>query len=173
MLVLVTKQFNIHQVESVLFGSLITISDRDLLVLLVTSVSATIIGGWIFNRSMLVSFNPVMARARKLSPVLTDYIFVVILTIVVVASLKLVGALLVLVLIVVPAAGAQNIAGNLKSFFWISTLLSTISTVFGLLVSGFLPVPTGGCIVLVSSIIFYATLLMRTIFGRSGVHQGV
>ncbi len=172
MLVLVTKQFNIHQVESVLFGSLITISDLDLLVLLVTSTIAAITGFWIFNRSMLVSFNPVMARARGFSPIISDYIFVVILTMVVVASLKLVGALLVLVLVVVPAAAAQNIAGNLKSFFWISTALSTVSTVFGLILSGFLPVPTGGCIVLVSSLIFYTTLICKPLFGRSGVHQG-
>jgi zinc transport system permease protein len=172
MLVLVTKQFNIHQVESVLFGSLITITDLDLLVLLITAAIAAVTGFWIFNRSMLVSFNPVMARARGFSPIISDYIFVVILTMVVVASLKLVGALLVLVLVVVPAAGAQNIAGNLKSFFWISTALSTISTVFGLVLSGFLPVPTGGCIVLVSSLIFYGTLLCKPLLGRSGVNQG-
>jgi len=172
MLVLVTKQFNIHQVESVLFGSLITLSDKDLLILLINAALATVIGLKIFNRSMLVSFNPVVARSRGFNPVLLDYLFVSVLTMVVVASLKLAGSLLVLVLIVVPAAGAQNIASSLKSFFWISTGLSTASTVFGLLLSGYLPVPTGGCIVLVSSVIFYGTLLLRPLFGRSGVQQG-
>lgn len=172
MLVLVTKQFNIHQVESVLFGSLITINDGDLLLLAMISISAVLLGSWIFNRAMLVSFNPVMARARGINPVVLDYIFVTLLTVVVVASLKLVGALLVLVLIVVPAAGAQNIAKNLRSFFWLSTLISSVSTVLGLFLSGFLPVPTGGCIVLVSSLVFYCTLLLKPLFGKSGVHQG-
>jgi zinc transport system permease protein len=172
MLVLVTKQFNIHQVESVLFGSLITITDQDILVLALISTSAILLGMWIFNRAMLVSFNPMMARARGLNPVLLDYIFVTLLTTVVVASLKLVGALLVLVLIVVPAAAAQNIAKNLAAFFWISTLIAGVSTVFGLLLSAFLPVPVGGCIVLVSALIFYATLLLKPILGISGVHQG-
>ena len=41
MLVLVTKQFNIHQVEAILFGSLITLTDGDLLALAFTSVVAT------------------------------------------------------------------------------------------------------------------------------------
>lgn len=171
MLVLVTKQFNIHQVEGILFGSLITITDLDLIVLLLTSTFSAISGLWLFNRAMLVSFNPIMAKSRNINPILSDYLFVMILTIVIVSSLKLVGALLVLVLIVVPAAGAQNIASNLRSFFWLSTIISTISTVMGLILSAFLPVPIGGCIVLVSSIVFYTTLLIRPVLGRSNIHQ--
>lgn len=172
MLVLVTKQFNIHQVESILFGNLITINDQDLYILFFSSIAALITGLWIFNRSMLVSFNPVMARARGFNPILIDYIFVVLLTIIVVSSLKLIGALLVLVLIVVPAAGAQNIARGLRSFFWVSVLLSSASTIAGLLLSGYMPVPTGGTIVLVASFFFYCTLLLRPIFGRSAMQQG-
>lgn len=172
MLVLVTKQFNIHQVEAILFGSLITLNDKDLLLLLVTAAIALGIGGFIFNRTMLISFNPVIAKARGLRPVLMEYVFITILTAVVVASLKLVGALLVLILIVVPAAGAQNIAGNLRQFFWLAVVFATISTVAGLLVSGVWPVPTGGAIVLVASVLFYGTLILKPLFGRSMVRQG-
>jgi zinc transport system permease protein len=166
MLVMVTKQFNIHQVEAILFGSLITIGDTDLLVLVVTAIIASLVGGLVFNRTLLVSFNPVMAEARGHNTVLLEYIFIAVLTAVVVASLKLIGALLVLVLIVVPAAGAQNIAGNLRQFFWLTIGFSTISTTVGLLISGRWPVPTGGAIVLVSSVVFYGTLLVRPLFGR-------
>jgi len=172
LLVLVTKQFNIHQVEGILFGSLITITDLDLLVLLVTAGLCALIGLYLFNRAMLVSFNPIMAKTRRINPILTDYLFVTILTVVIVSSLKLVGALLVLVLIVVPAAGAQNIARNLASFFWLSTVIATLSTVCGLLLSAFLSVPIGGCIVLVSSAIFYTTLIIRPLMGPSNIHQG-
>lgn len=168
MLVLVTKQFNIHQVESVLFGNLITINDQDIFILLGTAVAAVASGLWIFNRAMLVSFNPVMARARGHNPVLIDYVFVVMLTVVVVSSLKLIGALLVLVLIVVPAAAAQNVAKGLRGFFWLSVLLSTASTITGLLLSGYLPIPTGGTIALMASVFFYITLLLRPILARNG-----
>lgn len=168
MLVLVTKQFNIHQVESILFGNLITINDQDLYILFATTLLTVCSGYWIFNRAMLVSFNPVMARARGFNPIVNDYIFILLLTVVVVSSLKLIGALLVLVLIVVPAAGAQNIARGLRSFFWISVALSTVSTVFGLLLSGYLPIPTGGTIAMVASLLFYITLVMRSFMGKAG-----
>ena len=171
MLVVVTKQFNIHQVEAILFGSLITLTDGDLLALVFSSLVVTVIFCITFNRTMLVGFNPVLAKARGINPVLLEYIFITLMTTVVVASLKLIGALLVLVLIVVPAAGAQNIVGNLRQFVWVSITFSTVSTGSGLLLSGLFPVPTGTAIVLVSSILFYATLMMRSLFGRSAVRQ--
>ena len=172
MLVVVTKQFNIHQVEAILFGSLITLTDGDLLVLVFSSLVVTVFFCITFNRTMLVGFNPVLAKARGVNPVLLEYVFITLMTTVVVASLKLIGALLVLVLIVVPAAGAQNIVGGLRQFIWVSIVFSTVSTASGLLLSGLFPVPTGTAIVLVSSILFYATLMMKPLFGRSAVRQG-
>jgi zinc transport system permease protein len=161
MLVLVTKEFNIHQVESVLFGSLLTLKDTDLALLLGTALLTAVVGGLYYGRWMLVSLSPALARARGLRPIALDYGFIVLLTLVVVSSLKLVGALLVLVLIVVPAAGAQNVTRNLRQYFWLSVGLSTISTVGGLMVSSVWPIPTGSAIVLVSSVLFYVTLLLR------------
>lgn len=172
MLVVVTNNFNIHQVEGILFGSLITLTDNDLLTLAGASVVVGIIFCFIFNRIMLVAFNPVLAKARGLQPVVLEYIFIILMTIVVVASLKLIGALLVLVLIVVPAAGAQNVVSNLRQFVWVSIVFSTISTTVGLLLSALFPIPSGAVIVLVSSLLFYSTLILRPLFGKSGVQQG-
>jgi zinc transport system permease protein len=172
MLVLVTKQFNVHQIEAILFGSLITLNNNDLIFLIIIAFIAAIIGGLIFNRTMLAAFNPIMAKARGVRPVLMEYIFITVLTAVIVASLKLVGALLVLVLMVVPAAGAQNISRNLVQFFWLTIVFSTISTVVGLFVSALWPVPTGASIVLVASIVFYGTLVLKPIFGKGEVQQG-
>ncbi|MGX9727377.1 MAG: metal ABC transporter permease [Candidatus Electronema sp. VV] len=172
LMIVVTSQFNIHQVEGILFGSLITLTDKDLLVLAVTALAAGILFACNFNRFMLASFNKTLAKARGLSPVFLEYFFVVLMTAVVVASLKLIGSLLVLVLIVVPAAGAQLLASNLRRFVWLSMLFSTISTVLGLLLSGFLPVPSGAVIAVVSSLLFYAALLLRPLLAKGGPNQG-
>ncbi|MDH4318386.1 MAG: metal ABC transporter permease [Desulfobulbaceae bacterium] len=172
MLVVVTNNFNIHQVEGILFGSLITLTDNDLMALAVASVVVGLLFCFIFNRIMLVAFNPILAKARGLRPVFLEYFFIVLMTIVVVASLKLIGALLVLVLIVVPAAGAQNIVNNLRQFVWVSIVFSTISTTVGLLLSALFPIPSGAVIVLVSSLLFYGTLMLKPLFGKSGIQQG-
>ncbi len=172
MMIVVTNQFNIHQVEAILFGSLITLTDMDLITLAIVSVVVGLFFSATFNRIMLGGFNPILAKARGLNPVVLEYVFVTLMTIVVVASLKLIGALLVLVLIVVPAAGAQNVVSNLRQFVWVSVVFSTLSTAIGLLLSGLLPIPSGAVIVLVSSILFYGSLLLKPILSRSGVSQG-
>lgn len=172
MLVLVTRQFNVHQIEAILFGSLITLKDADLLLLAGVGLAAAAAGWWLNNRTMLVSLNPAMAKVRGHDPVLLDYVFITVLTAVVVSSLKLVGALLVLVLVVVPAAGAQNLARGLRCFFWLSVVFATISSVAGLVLSGIWPVPTGAAIVLVATVLFYLTVLLRPLLGRATIAQG-
>ena len=171
MVALVAKRFDIHRVEATLFGSLITLRDGDLLLLAGTLLGALLVCRFLFNAFMLSSLNPALARARGLNPVLLDYVFVALATAVVVAGLKIVGALLILVMIVVPAAAARNVAANLRQFFWISLLLSTLSAVGGLLVSGWWPIPTGGAIAAVSGALFYITLAARPLLSRPDVQS--
>jgi zinc transport system permease protein len=169
MLVLVTKRFDVHQVEAMLFGSLLTLSQSDLLLIALTGGGAALILVGIFNPFMLMCFNPVLAKARNASPVAIEYLFVLTATLVVVSSLKLIGALLVLALIVVPAAAAGNIARNLGTYFWASVVLSTFSTLAGLLVSSYSSVPTGAAIVLVASGIFYLTWLGKVVTSSTAI----
>jgi zinc transport system permease protein len=171
-LVLVTKRFDVHQVEAILFGSLLTLSESDLLLIaLIGALAASILVG-IFNPFMLMCFNPVLARARNAKPVLIEYLFVLTATLVVVSSLKLIGALLVLALVVVPAAAAGNVAGNLRAYFWSSVLIATFSTLTGLALSSYSSVPTGAAIVLVASGVFYLTWLKKIFADVSPVNQG-
>ncbi|MCW5212091.1 metal ABC transporter permease [Desulfobulbus sp. TB] len=173
LMIVVTKQFNIHMVQSILFGSLITLNDKDLIILFLASIIVAIVFSCNFNNFMLSSFNRTLAKTRDKSPVFLEYLFVTLMTIVVVSSLKLVGALLVLVLIVVPAAGAQLIAVNLRCFVWLSILFSTISTTLGLLLSILMvEVSSGAVIALVSSVLFYGALISRPLLSRGGPNQG-
>jgi len=167
MLSLVSKRFDIHQVEATLFGSLLTLRDEDLAFLAATALLAAAVGGGLYNAFLVSSVNPALARVRGLSPVLLDYVFIALATVVVVGGLKFVGALLILVMIVVPAAAAQNVAANLRQFFWTSLGLSTLSAVGGLAVSAVWPVPTGGAIALVSSALFGVTAAVRPFLGHS------
>ncbi len=169
MVALVSKRFDIHQIEGTLFGSLLTLRDADLAILLATAALAALAGGFLFNDLVLASLSPSLAAARGKRPALLDYVFVTLATAVVVAGLKLVGALLVLVMIVVPAAAAQNVASNLRQFFFASVALSTLAAAGGLFLSGFLPVPTGGAIALVSTALFYLTLAWRPLRRRREV----
>jgi zinc transport system permease protein len=167
LLVAVTQRFNIHQIQAVMFGDVLTVTDTDLLLLLVLGA----IGGVYFVRSynghLLASLNPDLAAIRSDRTALADYLFVAALAVVIVCSLKIVGAFLVEALIVVPAASARNLSRSLKSWVWLSILFALLGSVFGLVLSSWFPVPSGGAIVLALSGIFVLTFFMHVVRGKS------
>jgi len=58
LLVAVTKRFNIHQVEAVMFGSLLTVTDTDLAILLATGCVITVVFAWITTSSCSTASTP-------------------------------------------------------------------------------------------------------------------
>ncbi len=110
LLVVVTRQFNVHQVESVLFGSLLTVTDADLLLLLAVGAVVAVVLIWQYNNLLLDSLSPSLARVAGAESAFLDYLFAILLTLSIVVSLKIIGALLVEALVLVPAAAARNLA---------------------------------------------------------------
>src|SRR4051812_31323876 len=133
LLVAVTKQFNIHQIESVMFGSLLTVTDGDLGLLLIVALGVGALLAWHYNGLLLDSLNRPLAEVSGVRTALVEYLFVVLLTMAIVVSLKVIGALLVEALVVVPAAAARNLARTTRGYLaWsvIAALLTGISGIF-------------------------------------------
>jgi zinc transport system permease protein len=161
LLVALTRQFNVHQVESVLFGSLLTVTDGDLLLLVVVGAFVALMLAREYNRLLLDSLNPSLAAVSGASSVYLDYFFAVLLTLSIVVSLKIIGALLVEALVVVPAAAARNLAGSTRAYLAWSVAVAFLAGSGGLVVSTRFLVPTGGAVVLAVSAIFFLTLAFK------------
>ena len=110
LLVALTRQFNVHQVESVLFGSLLTVTDGDLGLLVGVGIVVAVLLVRQYNHLLLDSLSPPLATVAGAEPAYLEYFFALLLTLSIVVSLKIIGALLVEALIVVPAAAARNVA---------------------------------------------------------------
>lgn len=160
LLVAVTRQFNVHQVESVLFGSLLTVTDADLLLLLTVGVSVAILLARQYNRLLLDSLNQPLASVSGADSAFLEYFFAILLTVAIVVSLKIIGALLVEALVVVPAAAARNLARGTRSYLLWSVAIAFLAGAGGLGISTQLLVPTGGAVVLAVSTIFFVTLIV-------------
>jgi zinc transport system permease protein len=158
LLVAVTKRFNIHQIEAVMFGSLLTVTDRDILLL---GGLAVVIGGILvrhYNVLLLDSVSPSLAKVEGAPSAFLDYLFVALLSMAIVVSLKVIGALLVEALVVVPAAAARNLARSTRGFLLWSIACALLAGCGGLFVSAEVQVPSGGAVVLLLSAVFFATL---------------
>jgi zinc transport system permease protein len=171
LLVAVTRLFNIHQVESVMFGSLLTVTDTDLLLLTAVGVGVALLLAQHYNGLLLDSLHPSLAQVEGVDAAYVDYLFAVLLTAAIVVSLKIIGALLVEALVVVPAAAARNLSRSTRSYLLTSIAVAFVASAGGLAISTRLLVPTGGAVVLALSLLFFVTLALgalgRRLAGRA------
>lgn len=165
LLIYISGKANIHMIESVLFGSILTISDFDLKILLFTVIFLIILIIPFYNKILLSSFNRHIAIVKNINVVLLEYVFIIMITIITVASVKIVGATLVEALLLIPAASAKNLSKSMKSFVLYSIVFSTISTLIGIILPLELgiSIPSGPAIILVSALIFLITFIIKNI----------
>jgi zinc transport system permease protein len=168
LLLYVSAKINTHVMESVLFGSILTVDALDMNILMVVTLLCAVIGLPLYNHMLLASLNPSLAHARGVYVRTMEYTFVVLVTFVTVACLKIVGAVLVEALLLIPAAAARNISRTLGQFVAGSVVIATISCLLGVLLpmQFELPVPTGGAIILIAAIMFVLTTIVRATFSR-------
>ncbi|MAE72178.1 MAG: zinc ABC transporter permease [Gemmatimonadetes bacterium] len=166
LLVAVTKRFNIHQIEAVMFGSLLTVTDRDLVLLAGVGLAVGLVLCRRYNELLLDSVSPTLSRFESGRSAFNEYLFVVLLTCAIVVSLKVIGALLVEALVVVPAAAARNLSRSMRAYLLWSVGLALLACVGGLFISNHLLVPTGGAIVLSVGALFFVTLAMAGVRRR-------
>ena len=76
-------------------------------------------------------------------------------------SIKWVGLLIINALLILPAAAARNLAGNMRTYHLLSVLIAVFCGVAGLLLSYYTDIATGPMIVLLASGVFFLTFLKR------------
>ena len=147
---------------SFLFGSILLISNEDTIMIL--GISAGIIATLtIMQKQFLhLTFNEEQAKLVGLRTTLLNYTFVVLASITVVTSMRLVGVLLISALIVIPNISAMMFGKGFKKTVIISMSISVISVVSGILVSYFLNVAPSGTIVVISVGILVGTLILKS-----------
>ncbi len=166
-LLYVTAKVNMHVLDNILFGSILTVNDTDMNVLLLIGALCIAVGIPTYNHMLLASFNPSLAQVRGVNARLYDYVFVLMITVITVACLKIVGAVLVEALLIIPAAAARNISRSMKGFFFYSVIFATVSCFLGIIVpmQFEIPVPSGGAIILAASFLFAITAGLRAFSG--------
>lgn len=168
LLLFVSAKVNTHILEAVLFGSVLTVSDIDMNVLLGVTLLVLVVGIPLFNRMLLSSINPGLARVRGVPVTLLEYIFVLMITLVTVACLKIVGAVLVEALLLIPAAAARNVVRSMRGFVLLSMVISTLCCIAGVILpmQFDLPLPSGGAIIMIAAIFFVFTTIIRATMVR-------
>ena len=107
-----------------------------------------------FKQLLFYSFDPIGAEVKGLNTNFLNYLFLVILSVAIVASLKTVGIILVLSMLLIPAAASKQVTNTFLTSIFVSILFGVVSSVSGLYFSYFFNLPSGPTMSLVATSIF-------------------
>jgi len=158
-LVLMSQGGNFNKYSSYLIGDVLSITTSEIVMLFVTLLATIAFWSILFNKLVLSGVNSAIANSRKVKSDMINLIFIILVAVVVMISIKWVGILIINSLLILPAATARNIAKNMKQYTLLSVMFSMVSCLIGLVLSYYLEAAAGATIVLVSSVFFVVSLL--------------
>jgi zinc transport system permease protein len=148
---------------SFLFGSILLISQEELFIIIALSAGIMAILLPLYKKFTYITFDEEQAKVSGLQVSKLNYLFIVLASIAVIASIRLVGILLISSLIVIPNITAMMFGKGFKKTAAISGAVAVSSVISGIMISYAANVATGGTIVLVLVVGFLATLTAKKI----------
>ena len=149
--------------EDLLFGQILAVSTTDVYIvvsLLLTVFTVVIV---YFKQLLFYSFDPIGAEVKGLNTTFLNYLFLILLSIAIVGSLQTVGIILVLSMLIIPAAAAKLVTDTFVTSIKVSVFFGIISSISGLYLSYFLNLPSGPSMSLVATGIFVLSFLFNKI----------
>ena len=154
-IVILSKSGGFAKYSSYLIGDILTVSPSYIKILAVVLVITYIIWYFVYNNLLLLSINPSLSSSRGVKNARTETIFVVIVAVAVMLSIKQIGILTINSLLILPAAAARNIASNSRQYHVISTAISVFCGVFGLIISFYADTAAGATMVLLAAGVYF------------------
>ena len=146
--------------EDLLFGQILAVSTLD--VFIIFGLSSVVLSTlfFFFKQILFYSFDPIGAQVRDLNVTFLNYLFLIILSLSIVGSLQTVGIVLVLSMLLIPAATAKLISKTFVKSIKISAFFGGVSSVAGLYLSYYFNLPSGPTMSLVASGIFGISFIL-------------
>jgi ABC-type Mn2+/Zn2+ transport system permease subunit len=145
--------------DNALFGSILGISGGQIVALLAVALATAAFIAARYRALLFVTFDPEVAEASGVNTRRLDSVFMVILSLAILATLTVIGVTLVAAMLVIPAVVARMLTDSFSRMLVLSTGLGAICGLVGMYLSYFAGVPSGTMIVLTGASVFLVVLL--------------
>jgi len=156
---------------SYLFGSILAVSAGDLRLMLVIAVVVLAFVLVFYRLLLAISFDEVFSTVRNVPVGWLSMVMIVLIGLTVVITMRVVGLILVIALLTIPPAIANLFVREMRSIMVLSTGLSLLFTISGLLISYALNLPSGAVIILVASLGYAAAAAFRQLRARGRMRK--
>ena len=146
---------------SYLFGSVSAVSRQDLMIVVGVAIVVIIFLVLFFKELFVLSFDEEYAKASGLPARFVHLLFMIVVALVIAASMRIVGILLVSSLITLPVAAAMRLAKGFKQAIILSIVFGELAVLIGLVSAFYLNLAPGGTIVVTSIIILLVVIIAK------------
>ncbi|MFN3679024.1 metal ABC transporter permease [Thermosynechococcus sp.] len=158
-LVLLSKTASSVDLMHILFGNVLGISDRDLWQTLIVSLITLMAIALLHRDLILFCFDATHARTIGLNTTLLYYLLLALLSLTTVAALQTVGIILVVAMLITPGATAYLLSDRFGWMVLIALAAGGLGSLLGTYISYYLDASTGGCIVVLQTVIFLLAMI--------------
>jgi manganese/iron transport system permease protein len=155
-----TIQGYVADLFSFLLGNVLAISPSDLVALLILGLGVMLVVALLWKELLYATFDPLGAAASGMPVDRLEYLFLALVALTIVVSLQAVGIILVVAMLITPAATAQMLTARFTRLMLLAALVGVSSAVLGLYLSYWLSVASGATIVLVETAMFLTAMAL-------------
>ena len=141
-----------------LIGDILAVSKTDVLLIWLGLGAVLLLLFWRWSALLLCTLNEDLAAASGLYPKRENFVLTIALAVVVAVGIKVVGVLLIISLLIIPAASSRSLVSTPEKMAIFASLIGVASAILGFNASYVFDTPTGPSIVCVASLIFLLTL---------------
>lgn len=152
--------------DTVLFGNVLGVFRGDVFVIVVVGSAITAFVFAYLRELTFLTFDPEVARTSGVRVDLLDACFMIALSATVIVSVRVIGALLISAMLVIPAATARMLTDSIGRMVWLAPALGTGFGFVGMYASWYVDVPSGAMITIVAAAVFGAVYLATDVSRR-------
>jgi zinc transport system permease protein len=146
---------------SILFGNILLINMRDVMIMVVLAISILLITISLFKDLQILTFDEEFARISGINVSLMNLVMLLLVAFTTVVLIKVVGVVLVIAMLTIPAAISGLFTHHLKYMMVMAAIIGVLTSFSGSLLSLWFNLPTGSTIVLVMGALFIVSILTR------------
>ncbi len=152
--------------EAALFGSILGVTDRDLIILLVVTILTIAFVFFAYKQLLFNTFDPEVAQFYGVRTGMLDTLFALVLAAAIIASMRILGVTLIAAAIVIPPICARMVTDSFSKLLVLSTIIGGVNGFAGMYLSYFVDAAPGATIVLLGAGLFCIALIYSTVKER-------
>lgn len=145
--------------ESWLFGDILSVTWDDIGIIALVMALIVLVLWRIWSPLLTLTIHDELARVEGVNVNRTNLIFVMLIALLVATSMKIVGALLITALLIIPASAARSLSRTPEQMALLSAVVGLVSVVLGVTLSAFVDTPAGPSIIVAATLIFFLSQL--------------